>query len=66
MKNLKERFWGASKDLVDYLVGLFQAASAALLASAIIVPNERLGALLGCLFSSACGAILIVWRGNKE
>ena len=47
------------KEILSYLIGLTQAASAALLASAVIVPNSRVVALLACHLSLAIGIFLV-------
>ena len=52
-------------ELLSYVVGLCQAASAALLASAVIVPDSRPDALLGCYIVAALGA-LFVFLKHKE
>lgn len=47
------------KELLNYLAGLCQAASAALLASAIIMPDAKTESLLGCTTSAIFGGIFI-------
>ncbi|WP_298034642.1 hypothetical protein [uncultured Desulfovibrio sp.] len=53
------------KDFLAYLTGLCQAASAALLASAVIVPEARAEALLMCYLCAGLG-MLFVFLKNKE
>ncbi|MBQ7606995.1 MAG: hypothetical protein IJU76_03360 [Desulfovibrionaceae bacterium] len=53
------------KDLLEYMAGLCQAASAALLVSAVIVPTSRPDALLGCYIMAIAGAFAIFFK-NKE
>lgn len=54
------------KELLTYLIGLCQAASAALLASAIIMPEMRGEALFGCYASAIIGAILVILKTEGE
>ena len=55
------------KELLQYLAGLCQAASAALLASAVIMPDTRIESLLGCVVAAVGGACAIIFkeRGQK-
>ena len=45
--------------LLQYIAGLCQAASAALLASAVIVPAHRIASLFGCYVCAMLGLLLI-------
>lgn len=54
------------KDLLSYLAGLCQAASAALLASAVIVPEARIEALFGCYASAMLGLLFIVLKHQGD
>ena len=50
------------KELLSYLAGLCQAASAALLASAVIMPDARIESMFGCTASALLGGIFIVLK----
>ena len=52
-------------EILAYLIGLCQAASAALLASAVIVPQNRSDALLACYIVAILG-LFFVFQKNKE
>lgn len=52
--------------ILAYLAGLCQAASAALLASAVIVPAMRIQSILGCIVSALIGVVCIIMLGDKE
>ena len=52
------------KEILSYLIGLCQAASAALLASAVIVPQNRPEALLACYIVAGVG-LFFVFQKNK-
>lgn len=54
------------KEILSYIIGLTQAASAALLASAVIVPNSRAVALLACYLSFAIGLFLVFLKNKGE
>ncbi len=54
------------KELLAYLAGLCQAASAALLASAIIMPESRFESLLGCYAAAVIGGVLVVLKSEDE
>ena len=54
------------KDLLAYLAGLCQAASAALMASAVIMPEARVESMLGCAASAVMGGIFIVLRHKGD
>lgn len=54
---------GMKKELLQYLVGLCQGASAALLASAVIVPDMRIASLFGAYVCAMLG-ILFVYLKN--
>ncbi len=51
-------------DLLNYLAGLCQAASAALLASAVIMPDVRVDSLIICVVSAVLGGIFIILKEN--
>ena len=53
------------KEILAYLAGLCQAASAALLASAVIVPEQRAAALFACYIAAALG-LFFVFQKSKE
>jgi len=59
---------GMKKELLGYLVGLCQAASAALMASAVIMPDVRGEALAGCVTVAIMGAGIVVLKeqGDKK
>ena len=50
------------KELLQYLAGLCQAASAALLASAVIMPEARSESLCGCALAALMGAMAIIFK----
>ncbi|MCL2122490.1 MAG: hypothetical protein FWH34_00220 [Desulfovibrionaceae bacterium] len=50
------------KALLHYVAGLCQAASAALLAGAVIVPDMQVSALWGAATAAFIGAVLVVLR----
>ncbi|MBD5627508.1 MAG: hypothetical protein HDQ90_08555 [Desulfovibrio sp.] len=50
------------KELLGYLAGLCQAASAALMASAVIMPAARVESMLGCAASAVLGGIFIALK----
>ncbi|MDR1126059.1 MAG: hypothetical protein LBM64_08400 [Deltaproteobacteria bacterium] len=50
------------KELLKYVSGLCQAASAALLAAAMITPAVMLQALCGATIMAIVGAVLVVLR----
>lgn len=54
------------RDFYNYLIGLSQAASAALLASAVIVPEARLEATIGCLISAFWGALFVFLKHRED
>ena len=54
------------KELLHYLAGLCQAASAALMASAVIMPSARLESILGCVVSSLFGVLAIVLKEKSN
>ena len=54
------------KDLLIYLAGLCQAASAALMASAVIMPEARIESMLGCATSAIMGGVFIVLRHKGD
>lgn len=54
------------QDLLLYLIGLCQAASAALLVSGIIMPEARLQSLLGCFFSAITGIVLVILKNKGK
>ena len=47
------------KELLAYVAGLCQAASAALMAAAVITPSMRTESILGCVVAAVLGAIAI-------
>ena len=53
---------GMKRELLGYLAGLCQAASAALMASAVIMPEARLESMTGCAASAVMGGIFIALR----
>lgn len=53
------------QDLLNYLAGLCQAASAALLASAVIMPETRMESMLGCGIAAFMGALAIIFKRRK-
>jgi hypothetical protein len=54
------------KELLKYLSGLCQAASAALLAAALIMPAVTTQALWGASVTAIVGAVLVVLREKGE
>ncbi len=52
------------KELLVYLSGLCQAASVALMASAVIMPDMRIESMIGCMASAILGGVFIVLK-NK-
>ena len=54
------------KELLKYLDGLCQAASAALLAGAVIMPDIRAQALWGAAATAILGAVFVVLREKGE
>ena len=54
------------RELLQYLAGLCQAASAALMASAVIMPTMRTESVLGCLTCAALGALAIYLKEESE
>ena len=56
------------KELLGYLSGLCQAASAALMASAVIMPDVRTESIAGCIAVAAIGAVAIILkiRGGQQ
>ncbi len=52
-------------EILAYLIGLCQAASAALLASAVIVPEQRPAALFACYIAAGMG-LFFVFQKNKD
>ena len=49
-----------TSELLSYLPGLYQAASAALMASAVIMPEARLESIQGCTLAALTGFLAIV------
>jgi len=54
------------KELLQYLAGLCQAASAALMASAVIMVDVRIESVLGCVVSAAFGALAIFLKEKNN
>lgn len=54
------------EELLKYLSGLCQAASAALLAAAMIMPDVRGSALTGAAVTAVMGAWFVVLREKGE
>jgi hypothetical protein len=54
------------KELLKYLSGLCQAASAALLAAAMIMPTVTVQALMGAAATAVTGAVFVVLREKGE
>ena len=54
------------KELLKYLSGLCQAASAALLAAAMIMPTVTAQALCGAAVTAIAGAAFVVLREKGE
>ena len=50
------------RELLHYLAGLCQAASAALMASAVIMPDMRTESLLGCTASAIMGLTFVYFK----
>jgi hypothetical protein len=50
------------RELLKYLSGLCQAASAALLASAVIMPDTRTTSLIVSALVSIMGAVFVILR----
>ena len=50
------------RELLHYLAGLCQAASAALMASAVIMPDMRTESLLGCTVSAIMGMAFVYFK----
>jgi hypothetical protein len=50
------------KELLHYVAGLCQAASAALLAGAVIVPDMRASAISGAAAAAIIGAALVALK----
>jgi hypothetical protein len=57
---------GMKKELLKYLSGLCQAALAALLASAVIMPDTRTPSLIVSGLISIMGAVFVVLREKGE
>jgi hypothetical protein len=53
---------GMKRELLHYLAGLCQAASAALMASAVIMPDMRTESLFGCAASAAMGMTFVYFK----
>ena len=51
--------------LLGYLAGLCQAASAALMASAVIMPEVRLESIQGCTLAALTGFLAIIIKEVK-
>ena len=54
------------KELLQYLSSLYQAASAALLASAVIVPEARIAALFGTYICAMLGMLFVYLKHLGE
>ena len=54
------------KGILSYLIGLCQAASAALLASAVIVPESRPDAMLACYIVAMLGLFFAYEKNAGE
>ncbi len=54
------------KELLGYLAGLCQAASAALMASAVIMPGVRAESMSGCAASAILGGIFIALKAKGD
>ena len=54
------------KEILSYLIGMTQAAAAALLASAVIMPSARMESVLACHAAALVGVLLVILknRGN--
>lgn len=54
------------KELLGYLAGLCQAASAALMASAVIMPDMRVESIAGCAVVAVFGAIAAALKAKGD
>ena len=54
------------KELLQYLAGLCQAAAAALMASAVIMPDMREESLWGCVAAMIVGAFLVCLKAKER
>ena len=53
------------KEILAYLIGLCQAASAALLVSAVVMPPARAESIFACYIVAAVG-LFLVYQKNRE
>jgi len=56
---------GMKKALLSYLSGLCQAASAALLAGAVLMPGIREAAVCSAAVAALIGAVLVILRERR-
>ena len=54
------------KELLGYLAGLCQAASAALMASAVIMPDVRVESVTGCAVVAVLGAVAAALKSGGD
>ena len=54
------------KELLGYLAGLCQAASAALMASAVIMPDVRAESIAGCSVVAIFGAVAAALKSKGD
>lgn len=54
------------QELPNYLGGLCQAASAALLASAVIMPDMRTQSLFGCAIAAVAGGVAVILKTRSK
>ena len=54
------------RELLHYLAGLCQAASAALMASAVIMPDARTESVLGCLACTIFGIMAVILKEKSN
>lgn len=54
------------KALLTYLAGLCQAASAALMASAVIIKEARIESIIGCAVVAVIGAVAVILNARRQ
>lgn len=54
------------KEILAYITGLCQAASAALLASAVIVPDARTEAIITCFLCAVIGFATVYMKARGD
>ena len=54
------------KALLHYVAGLCQAASAALMASAVIMPDVRVESVQGCAIAALIGCLAVIIKEIRK